>query len=276
MWHRLPKCPLCGNARCVVHKGSTSFGYCYRYHRTFKVAGGDVVQDQIIASPIPEELEREFHRIYTGDWNTPSSISWPAEYRKVDVHSEEWNYLCRRGLNTDTIDLYYICVSPELPRRVIIPELWRTELLFYTARGIDKDMEPRYMMPKGIEKGVWNLEIAMQEKGPIVVCEGVFSAMSVGYNGVALYGQTLTDRQLRLFSMADPHRRVVVCLDGGTEDSSSQVARELNKVFYEVKIATLPGKKDPAEVPSFVLKQCLENAKLYDVLADLERRIKSG
>lgn len=272
-WKRVERCPLCGHARCVIFQGKEgSFGYCYRYYRTFKVKGSGA-QEGIEACPLPSELEKEFERIYNGDWSiSVQAVPWPPGFQRVQPNTDEWNYLTGRGLIPQAIALFNMGTSPRYPRRVIIPETIGESLVFYVARTIDRGMKPRYMVPKGVKQGVWNLENAMQCT-PIVICEGVFSAMAAGCNAVALYGKEITDRQLQMFSKADPHTQVVLALDGGTTEESHVVAAELNKVFYNVKMAHLPPGRDPAEIPQFELQGCLRSATEYDQINDLERRL---
>lgn len=121
------------------------------------------------------------------------------------------------------------------PHRIFIPIYRGARAVSWTARTIIKDHEPRYQTAKDSEKSYSEKELlfgANHAKGnAIIVCEGPFDAMNIGYGATALLGLNYTNSQVAV--IAKYHRRIV-CLD-----SSCEAQRAAGKLADDLSV--FPG-----------------------------------
>ncbi len=270
-WKRLDKCPICGHERCsyTKSKGNT-IGWCFREQRSFLIEKNK--HDIPEPPPKAEDIRKRILSVVENKMDRPT-IDWPKDYVIAnDVDSYEYHYLIARGVEPWQIRVYQLGTSPECQDRIIIPEPTpdKKKLFYYTARGLDSSVYPRYKNPEDVSPGVFNLHAASTH-GTIVVCEGGFSAMAVGRNAVALYGNSLTDRQAEIIlsTIKAKEHNIIICLDGGYEKEAMKIAAKLYGYFHAVSVALLPGKQDPAEVGKDVLMKCLYNAMPYSKISPI-------
>lgn len=102
------------------------------------------------------------------------------------------NYARKRGFGRSYWIKYHLGVAMSVGWRLIIP----IERDYWQARTLFKGVEPKYRNPKVTsQECIFNVE-AMEIYQEVVVCEGAFSAMSVGSNAIALIRKKIVDEQL--------------------------------------------------------------------------------
>lgn len=102
---------------------------------------------------------------------------------------------------------------------LILPAYHGDELMFWQARdalGRDSDDFPKYRTPIGYSSNgvLFNLDEA-SSFGEVIICEGVFSALRVGRDAVATFGNKITEEQCLLLRKRGV-KRVVLCFDPDT------------------------------------------------------------
>jgi hypothetical protein len=162
--------------------------------------------------------------------------------------------------------------------RACVPVIEDGEVVYFVARGIEADSDPKYWNPpkgstkKSSESCVFNLDRAANYE-TIIICEGVFDAISVGFDAVALFGKQVHQGQLERFS-AKKIRRGIVLVD---PDVSVEDKREMNTALEEVIehlywVDLRPG-KDPGDMSRQEIEGALKRAEgrsEMDFLSKLE------
>ncbi len=109
----------------------------------------------------------------------------------------------------ESIDLKY----PKAHRRILFPIYQNKELVAWQGRAVDAETLPRWYLPPGFQKCVYNADSIFPTDIP-VIAEGITSAIACGPNGVAIFGKTLTDGQAKL--IADRWSTALIAIDPET------------------------------------------------------------
>ena len=166
----------------------------------------------------------------------------------VNPESKCGRYLLNRGITSSIINFYSIRQGEGSRRdRVFVPnvvyhhlegDLVYDDTDMFVARYCDdiplnmrgKPAFPKYLNPPGADKSEIVFNLHRIEKGsPIIVCEGVFSAISAGRNAVAIYGKTISQSQLSLILSNEPSR-IYVCLDPDARREAISLCYKLTRV----------------------------------------------
>lgn len=131
-------------------------------------------------------------------------------------------YLSRRGFGPKYWKRYNLGVSSKHPGRIIIP----IEGDYYQARAIFSWMEPKYTNPKSPARDVIFNAPALHLYSEVVVCEGAFSAMAVGNNGIALIGKEPTDEKCERLIKSSVER-FIIALEPGAYGSMGVLMQRL-------------------------------------------------
>ena len=206
-------------------------------------------------------------------------IKWKNPAYK-DIYDLTYRYLQSRNFVPEEIAKTYDLILPRpdswLRERIVIPVYEDKKLVYFQARSLTNAL-PKYLNPRkecsenGKSNFVFNLDkIASKNFRNIVICEGIFSAMSVGLNGVAIFGKDMSDVQAaKIMSLKIDHATIM--LDPGAELESVRAAMKLYPRI-SVSVARLRG-GDPNEVPETEVKRALEESVYIDDYTDLDSQI---
>ena len=118
-------------------------------------------------------------------------------------------YVFKRKIDMQKYDFY---ISDEtankINRRIIIPLSWKGEVIGYTARSLVDTVTPKYYT--NIDTGyVFNMDAQQRDWKFVIVCEGIFDALSV--DGVAMMKSDVTKQQIDLVESLE--REIIVVPD---------------------------------------------------------------
>jgi len=106
-------------------------------------------------------------------------------------------YMTSRNLYLDDGYNYFWCNNPLYKRRLIVPFYYENRIVGWTARNIDKNDKPRYLMES--QPGyVFGLDQQSHEKMFVIATEGPIDASHLG--GVAFNGSEISDQQALLIN----------------------------------------------------------------------------
>lgn len=118
-------------------------------------------------------------------------------------------YLQARGIDIHKYDFYVTDVTAHnLHQRVIIPMIWHSEVVGYTARALVDHIKPKYYSQYE-PNFVFNVDAQTPDRKFVIVCEGPFDAMSI--DGVAILGNECSEQQAEIIDRLK--RRVIVVPD---------------------------------------------------------------
>jgi hypothetical protein len=135
----------------------------------------------------------------------------------------------------------------------------------FQARRLYKNVSPKYIGASNMDRrsSLYNYDNAFSQSDCLVITEGFFDALRVGFNAVATLGKTITETQIRLIRLGK-FEKVIVFLDKDAEKEAATTAKNLS-LYFKTYLA-LPkwpeNKKDPGDLSkdeiNHVFKSCLE------------------
>lgn len=134
-------------------------------------------------------------------------------------------YLQRRGFSMAVLEYYGIGIwsNAEGYGKIVIP----VERGFWQERSVFPN-KPKYISPpisKGDRLFNWS---ALSTYDHVIICEGAFSAMSVGKNAIALIGKHATREQVVRLAAANP-KTYTVALDADALSDALELADALHR-----------------------------------------------
>jgi DNA primase len=129
------------------------------------------------------------------------------EYPENFVKAVE--YVDSRKISMRKYDFYVTQdIKHKMDKRVIIPFTWKGQTIGYTARAMVDGITPKYY--NEVDSGyVFNIDKQERDWKFVIVCEGIFDAMSL--DGVACMGSNITAQQIDLIEDLD--REIIVVPD---------------------------------------------------------------
>jgi len=118
------------------------------------------------------------------------------------------DYMQKRKLYLDDGYKYYWCNNPIYKRRLIVPFYYESRLVGWTARVVDSDRNPRYLMET--QPGfVFGLDEQRPQKIFCIVTEGPIDAIQI--EGVSIMGSEISEQQAMIINRLN--RDVIVVPD---------------------------------------------------------------
>ena len=183
-------------------------------------------------------------------------VTFPFNYRLLysstqpsQLVTAARHYMLKRGLGINHWERYSLGVSEDIGLRVIIP----VEKDYWQARAIFPFMEPKYLNPKSDSADYIFNPSALTLYNEVVVCEGAFSAMSVGWNAIALLGKGTAAKVDRI--ARSPVSNIIVALDSDARREAVDLASTFKRAGKNVTIWKYtegdPADSEPASVVSY-------------------------
>lgn len=190
------------------------------------------------------------------DSETKIYISLPKEFIPLNEpkkgfnpeYKQAMNYLTQRGITQKEIIKYNIgyCEEGLYARRVIIPSYSSDGLLnYFVSRSYYSDEKMKYKNPP-ISKNIICFESQVNWKEPIVLCEGVFDAITIKRNAIPLLGKFPSKQLVEKIFMSGVNN-IVISLDNDAMNEALKAAEYFRKNGINVKMMYLK-EKDAAEM----------------------------
>ena len=301
-------CPICGDTRYRMYINLVS-GLVYCHNCQYK---GDIVRlvsdvehipifmarqkiESVVETPVEGSLSEYLlnKSIYATPYTIQKrAIRLPSEFKLLHtstsyIAQQAKRYLYKRGITDQQIEYHGMgyCTSGEYEQRVIIPIVQEDQLKFWVARAFNNHMFPKEKSPHTDfyqwkkSEVVFNLDTAIKTYNSMVICEGVFDALSWGTIGVALLGKSLYEPQLvSILQYRDLLTEgVYVCLDADARNDTIKLATELSQ-YFKVYVVTIPEDYDD---PNYFLvthsrrqlKELLNIAKPWEEFSSVRMRL---
>lgn len=153
--------------------------------------------------------------------------------------------------------------------RVVVPHVVDKVWQGWTARGIHRGMEPKYLHCPGMNRKelLWGLEWLPGDQEPAWIVEGCFDALPLFPYGVATFGKSVTTEQVNMIARLSLRRPVHVCLDGDAWQEAMTLALRVRfrrsswvvdaSGLPPVRWVHLPPKTDPGQL-GWAVKQYVQ------------------
>ena len=197
------------------------------------------------------ELPKEFQPLYAA--STTSVVA--NMVRK---------YLYDRGLTDNDFIKYGIgyATTGDFGGRVIIPSYSESnQLNFFVARTYDGNYF-KYKNPE-TSKDVIFFENLINWDQPIILCEGVFDAMSIRRNAVPILGKSISTSLYKKI-ITSKTQDIYVALDTDARDKAIEIAEKFLNQGKRVFLIKLPG-KDPSDMGFKAFTELIQSAEELDL-----------
>lgn len=280
------KCPHCVSGsgrrdnpmRCAPESG---FAYCFRCgtRSSLKELCIEVLgvapkeAKELPISPtigqLKKMLEADEPEEVLKDQRPPSFRLLP-DTPKTKFQREVYEYLYSRDWDDKLIHQRHVGFSLDksLSGRIIFPIYYGETMVYWQARSIYEEVQPKYKNPFVAKEGIIYGMEWINPKKEVVLVEGLFD--TPGMNAGAILGKRLTEGKiLRLISAGVTS--VVLYLDGSadvTEEDIINNSKALLRVGIKCRVAFCSA-KDPGEATLTQKKSDLKNAKRVGDRIDL-------
>ncbi len=152
-------------------------------------------------------------------------IKLPFDYNKdIKKDSRAIEFLYKRNITDDIIYEYDIGFSKYYSRIVFPSYDINNNLNYYVNRDYTELSPIKYMNPP-CSKNIVFYENKINWKLPIVICEGVFDALTVRYNAIPLLGSFINESIIKNIIMNDC--TVYIMLDGDAKEKTITIYSKL-------------------------------------------------
>ena len=190
------------------------------------------------------------------DAETKVYISLPKEYISLNEppkgfnpeYKQAINYLTQRGITQKEIIKYNIgyCKDGLYGRRIIIPSYDSNGLLnYFISRSYYLDEKMKYKNPP-ISKNIICFDSQINWKEPIILCEGVFDAITIKRNAIPLLGKFPSKQLVEKIFMGGVNN-IIISLDNDAMNEAMKAAEYFRKNGINVKMMYLKD-KDASEI----------------------------
>ncbi|MBX6361015.1 MAG: hypothetical protein IRZ03_13150 [Acidobacterium ailaaui] len=204
------------------------------------------------------------------DINLPKEeISLPEDSVLVYPYNPKYglfiDYLRTRNINDTLIIKYDIraCMSGEYSGRIIIPSYdCNNKLNYFVSRTIYDSSYKKYKNPSIDKSSIIFFENKINWNFPIILCEGVFDAITIDLNSIPLLGKTLSAGFIESILKKNV-KDVYVYLDNDAQDEIYDIALKLMSNGLNV-YHVVPSSKDASEEGRINALNNISSAKKID------------
>jgi DNA primase len=200
-----------------------------------------------------EDLNLLIQPTYMGGIASVETLVLPAEFIALNgIYSDKiaqieakhaLQFLTKRNVTKDDIIKYNIgfCKEGSYSDRIIIPSYDANGILNYFIARAYKDSDRKYKNPPVASKEVIGLELYINWDAPIILCEGMFDAITIKRNCIPLLGKVLHDKLMEKIVKSSVDR-IYIALDNDAKKDALKHAEKLMSYGKEVYMVELDGK----------------------------------
>ena len=196
-------------------------------------------------------------------------VSLPYEYKKLtETHTDfsyakAMKYLKDRGIESYDIERYDIgyCDKGDYSGRIIVPSYdVDNKLNYFLARDFTGNAYLKYKNPP-VSKDVVVFENQIDFSEPLILCEGVFDAITIRRNAIALLGKNIPNK-LKMRLVQYGVKEVSIVLDNDAFKNALYLSESLMNDNIKVRLVRM-GSEDAADLG---FKKVIERINSTDIL----------
>jgi len=178
----------------------------------------------------------------------------PKEYKPMWIRSKSLyqvhalKFLTDRGITKYDIKKYKIgfCEDGLYQHRVIVPSHDEDGILNYFVGRSYMESGMKYKNPN-VSKDVVGFDYHIAWSKPIVLCEGVFDAMSIRTNAIPMFGKK-PPRKLLMKIFEKKVKTIYIALDDDARKDAFRLSEFFSDFGIDTKVVNLPKDKDPNDL----------------------------
>ena len=230
-------------------------------------------------------LYEEYKRLskYTDFKNQKTSIdvdllSLPSGFHELSkskspLKQPALNYLYSRGLTDQDILKYGIgyCITGSCENMVVIPSYNENqELNFYVGRSYDPNAYRKHVLASS-SKDIIGFELFINWDLPIIICEGIFDAITVRNNAIPLFGKKIPKELIKKI-IENSVQDIYLALDNDALKDALSHAETLMNYGKTVYMIELDG-KDPNDIGYDHFTELLNNVSPLSFQKLFEKKV---
>jgi DNA primase len=206
-------------------------------------------------------------------------IELPKEYLPIlnnnNFHAKRaLKYLQSRGITNEDIIKYNIgyCEEGKYEQCIIIPSYNSLgELNYFIARSFNPGSYRKYQNPP-FSKNIIPFELFINWNSPLILCEGVFDAISIKRNAIPLLGNSIQDELMKKI-VTSKIKQIFIILDNDMKKLALKYAEDLFNEGKEVFLIDL-NKKDPNKIGFQAILKYIQNATPLTTYSLLSKKLE--
>ena len=201
------------------------------------------------------------------DEKTEYNVSLPQCYQPLWKKSDDplyknaLSYLQKRGIGPREILRYSIgyCDGGDYRDRIIIPSYdFEGKLNYFLARDMFPNSKFKYKNPP-MSKDTVAFELFINWNEPVILCEGVFDAITINKNAIPLLGK-FPSKTLVMRLIEKRVKKIYVALDEDAKKDAVKLSKFLMDNGIETYLLDM-NDKDPSEIGYKNFWKMIENTK---------------
>jgi DNA primase len=168
------------------------------------------------------------------------------------------------------IDLYY-CEEGPLRNMVVIPSYDKDGFLnYYVGRSFDKNAYIKHKLASST-KDIIGFEMYINWDLPVILCEGVFDAMTIKRNAIPLFGKKISTNLMKKIIESKVEKIYLALDEDALKDAFKHAETFLSygKKVYLIEM----GDKDPSELGFENFTKLLHNATKLTTSILMKKRL---
>lgn len=283
------KCPFCQHHKnkleinCVTNEKSENPWHCWVCE-----VKGKTIKSLLKQLDSPPNKIAELNMIivptYT-EQKIKNDIALPKEFISlVDIDNLDRvtsleakraiRFLKKRNITHEDIVKYNIgfCYDGPYKDRVIIPSYDENgNINYFIARAFIDGIQ-KYKNPPIDAKSAIGWELYINWDAPIVLCEGMFDALTIKRNVIPLFGKIIHEKLMKKLVRSTVNR-IYIALDPDAIKNALKYAQELMTYGKEIYLVELDG-KDANEIGFERFLNCIEQAQPLDFQSILLKKLQ--
>ena len=199
--------------------------------------------------------------------DSPTIVTLPKEWKPLYVEDgsiqqlHALKFLMERGLSEHDILKYNIgyCLEGLYQNRVIVPSYDSDgKLNYFVGRDFYKG-GMKYKNPP-VSKDIVGFDLYINWSQPLILCEGVFDAISIKRNAIPLFGKTIS-KSLYKKIIENKVSHIVIALDNDAFSQSMEMISKFLDMGVEVSFIKLKDNQDPGDLGYIKMSEKINNSE---------------
>ena len=194
-------------------------------------------------------------------------VTLPKEWKPLYIEDgsiqqlHALKFLMERGLSEHDILKYNIgyCVSGLYQNRIIIPSYDSNGQLNYFVGRDFYSGGMKYKNPP-VSKDIVGFDLYVNWNEPLILCEGVFDAISIKRNAIPLFGKTIS-KSLYKKIIENSVNHIVIALDNDAFSQSIEMISKFLDMGVEVSFIKLKDNQDPGDLGYIKMSEKINNSE---------------
>ena len=223
-----------------------------------------------------EFKEEDFNKFKTT--TVEATLRLPAEYKPLWKPEKSYpyynalSYLKQRGITTNDILRYRMgfCTEGPYAHRIILPSYDRNNQLNYFTARLFYDEGMKYKNPP-VSKNIICFENMVDFTEPLILCEGMFDAITLRRNAIPLLGKTLP-KSLEREILQQKVSKIIIFLDEDARTDALKLEQQLTQYNIDTSVVLTQG-KDANQMGFDQAWEEIQNAKTTNFRELIQHRL---